>query len=807
MALGEKEMNAGYRPSGLLTLLVLGGALFLFANNSSAQGIGELNAEISAAEGEIGAAESNPKTASAVIERLDRAEALFAKIANDPKSDKGGLVGSYGRLESMLNRMYTGYRNKKEACIEQASAGSECDYTEAEQLSLRALYPLSWLRYQAAASLFSADAGQARRLLNQAIDGFTESTLVIFDPNLVRENLLGRANCERELGKYDKAEYDKALKDFQAILKDGPGTQQYKAAQTGVATTLAAMGRMEDAAKMTGRMVQQGGAAANQGGMLMMRLQNLLKAASATRDTAKRQGYYNEALDAMKLQEGNKQNWPVVIAAVIQNVPNPAQEFAFRTDPFTKWVVAESLLAKKDKMGAAQAFLAAARTGKYPQGYKNAAGIYLDAKRWDMVEQIVGEMGRVGGADSQWAAYTKFSIPLAQWKQSGSKNTQLEDRWAQAAQGYLKSYPAGKDAGEVRFYFADRLQRQGKYVEAAKEFDQVGGSPLYSFLGTFRAAQNNYMALSAAGDSKQGAKLDTAQLRKETVDGLRQALKLAPAAQAASQGNQNVVRETKGNAIYMLAGMLEKDDKSDPKELMTLLQGYETNYPGMKEKFNDVAEWRIKAEDKLGQYAEVERDIKQILERAKGTTQASDFIKVLGLDLWRSGQMKLARGDQKGFQADAKLTALAYSYFADQVAQGIVPAKNLTGTLSILGQANQAEGNVAEAEKIFNMVVKADPGSPDASAGLARIAQGKKDYRNAVELWTTVESVSNESDDLWYEAKYNVAMIYLAQGRTMDGCVKFRGTRAEHPSLGSPEMLAKWNAAQRKYCLDGKGTN
>ncbi len=783
-------------------LLTLVGGLFLLAGTSSAQGVVELNAEISAAEGQIGSAESNPQTASSVIERLDKAEALFAKSANDPKVDKGSLVGPYSRLESMLNRMYTTYRNRKDACIEQVSAGTECDYTEAEQLSLRALYPLSWLRYQAAVSLFSNDAGQARRLLNQAIDGFTESTLVIFDPNLIRENLLGRANCERELGKYDKAEYDKALKDFNAILKDGPGTQQYKAAQTGAATTLAAMGRMEDAAKMSGRMAQQGGA--SQGGMLMMRLQNLLKAAQATRDAAKRQGYYNEALDAMKQQEGNKQNWPVVIAAVIQNVPNPAQEFAFRTDPFTKWVIAESLLAKKDKMGAAQFFLAAARTGKYPQGYKNAAGIYLDARRWDTVEQIVGEMGRVGGADAQWAAYTKFSIPLAQWKQTGGKNTQLEDRWVHAAQGYLKSYPAGKDAGEVRFYFADRYQRQGKYIEASKEFSQVGGTPLYNFLGKFRASQNDYLALVAAGDQKDGAKIDTAQLRKNAISGLRDALKLAPAAQAASQGNQATVRETKGSAIYMLAGLLQKDEKADPKEIMALLQGYESNYPFMKEKFNDIAEWRIKSEDRLGQYAEVERDIRSILERSRGDISASDFIKVIGLDLWRSGQMRLAAGDEKGYRENAKLTALAYSYFADLVAQGKSSAKNLTGTLSILGQAYLVGGDIARAEKIFAEVRKADPASPDANAGLARIAQEKKDYRNAVELWTTVESVASESDDLWYEAKYNVALIYIAQGRKQDGCVKFRGTRAEHPSLGSPEMLAKWDAAQRKFCLDGR---
>jgi hypothetical protein len=41
------------------------------------------------------------------------------------------------------------------------------------------------------ALLYSGDPSIARRLLNQAIDGFTSSTLVIFSPELIRENSPG----------------------------------------------------------------------------------------------------------------------------------------------------------------------------------------------------------------------------------------------------------------------------------------------------------------------------------------------------------------------------------------------------------------------------------------------------------------------------------------------------------------------------------------------------------------------------------------------------------------------------------------
>ncbi len=110
--------------------------------------------------------------------------------------------------------MYSAFKQKKEDCLARIET-TQCNYDEPEQVSLRALYPLSWLRYQGS-FIFANQPSTARRLLNQAIDGFTESTVVIVAPELIRENLLGRAFCERELGKFDKSEYDKAIADFKA---------------------------------------------------------------------------------------------------------------------------------------------------------------------------------------------------------------------------------------------------------------------------------------------------------------------------------------------------------------------------------------------------------------------------------------------------------------------------------------------------------------------------------------------------------------------------------------------------------------
>jgi hypothetical protein len=776
-------------------------ALALTFGIASAQSLGELNDQLSQAEGQMSGAESNPGTAGQVIGQLDRLEALFAKVASNPKTDKTALAPTYNRLDSALSRMYQTWKQKKDDCINTIDNGGQCDYTQPEQLSLRALYPLSWLRFTGATTVYSNDATMSRKLLNQAIDGFTESTLVIFDPNLVRENLLGRAYAERELGKYSRPEYDKALADFKQILEAGSQTSQYKAANQGIASTYVAMGQAKEAQKYVGQIGTGGGA-------LMFQLQTMFEAERATHDPGRRAQLHQQIVNKLKEQEGDSKNWAIAVAAASKYPQNPIEEFGGSNDPFEKWLLANILLGRKDTSGAAKYYVEAARgSSKYNKGYRYAADIYYNEKRFDLVEQLANSLAKSGGADAQWAAFMTYKLPRMQWENSGMKNAQLEDQWVKAANSYLQKYPKGDQSDQLRFRLGERLQRQQQYTEAGKLYDQVTGNNEYSFTAKFNAATCNYLALVNAENAKdkKAAGVNADELKKAAIQDLMDTIKMAPAAERGAGGTQRkFIHDTKGRAIYMLAGLLEQGKKADPKQITELLANYEQEYPGMKDRFRDIEEWRITAADDLGNYDDVERDIKTILERNKGSVANTDFIKVLGLDFWQRAQDAKAKSDQKAYLANARLAQVTYEFFEDMVAAGKIPAKNLTGTLSILGKAYIAQNNITKAEAIFNQVVKADPGSPDANAGLARIAQAKKNYKDAVNLWTNVENTAAESDPLWYEAKYQVANIYAEQGNIQGACLKLAQTRAEHPSLGSPEMAAQWNAMQRKLCLNRK---
>src|SRR5574337_455222 len=113
------------RASGLRRLVPLIAVLAVAVAVPAARaaGLGGLNSRLAALEPRVDEALANPSVASDVIQQLDMAEGEFEQIANSGRAGRGELLEAYMRLESMLNRLYTAYQRKKDACIAQIDAG------------------------------------------------------------------------------------------------------------------------------------------------------------------------------------------------------------------------------------------------------------------------------------------------------------------------------------------------------------------------------------------------------------------------------------------------------------------------------------------------------------------------------------------------------------------------------------------------------------------------------------------------------------------------------------------------------------
>ncbi|HVC43932.1 MAG TPA: tetratricopeptide repeat protein [Candidatus Binataceae bacterium] len=791
------------RRSALVIVMAVA-AFVAFGVRASAQSLGELNRRLESIEPQVAAGMTDPAAASAAISQLDEAESDFARIADGARSTSA-LLGTYDRLEDLLNRMYTTYQARKDACIQKLDSGGTCDYDQPEQLALRALYPLSWLRFTGA-GLYGDEPGTARRLLNEAIDGFTNSTLIIINPELVRENMLGRAFAERELGKYEHGEYAQAVADFKRIMEAGPDTRQYRAAEQGLATTYAAMGKIDQAQGLSARL-SNGATGAQKSGLEMLHLREMFRQEAAASDPAKRAAMHRAIVAYARDRQNNRDDWAIVVATAGDTLHDPIAEFGNSSDPFENWLLANVLYYKHEILPAANAYFAAARSGAYPKAWKYAADLFYLNGRLDMVEQVAHAIVRQpSNPDAQWASYMLYKIPRLEWERGGMRSDELESRWAAAANDYLNSYPHGQYAFEPRFRLAEMYQRKGEYAQAAAQYEQVGGNSNYAFTARYNAAECYYRAITPAAEA--GGKAPAAQnsavreaLKQKAIAALNDAIRMEPGAErTAPQSQRKALRDSRGRAIFMLVTLLEHEPAVDYRTIATLLENYEAQYPAMSAKFDEIFQWRLVALNRTGQYQALAATVATLVAHDAANPARNDYIKGVGLEFWKSAQARQAAGDQTGYLAEARLTATTYEYFARQAAEGKIPVKNLTGTLSLLGQAYLALGETDRAAATFTQVAAADPGSPDANAGLARIAQMHKDYKDALDRWSRVESLAAESDSLFYESKYNMAEIFAEQGNVASACDKLAVTRSEHPNLGSPGMKEQWGTLQRKLC-------
>ncbi len=785
----------------ILVLALPIACIILSAARAATQGLGGFVEHLAALQPRVGQGVSDPRVASDVINELDADEGTFAHFTTISGEGRAELLQAYNLLDRMLGLMYDTYHQKHNQCLTVIGNGTaECDYNLLEQLELRALYPLSWLRFHG--SILFNSPQVRRRMLKQAAAGFTQSALVIVSPELIRENLLGRAYCERDLGQFDRANYAKAIADFKEVMKAGHGTAQYRAAEQGLATTYAAMGEVNKAAALSAKLAQSTTGAEMQGAQ-MFRLEELFKAEAEAADPARRAQLHREVVDLLRSFYGNRKQWPMALAAVVHDVANAEAEFGASGDPFEQYLLAEVLASTHHQLAAAKYYLAAARSGHYPQGYKYAIDIYYTQGRLDLIDAPLAELARQDrGPSAEWAAYMRFKIARTRWERSGMNSQRLNEEWIARARDYIDRFPHGKYAYEPRFRLAEILQAQGRYSEAVAQYQQVKGDPFYDFAATFKAAECRYLQLGAAiAKVSRITPAANNALAAAAMAGLKNTVASGPEIEKRDQAEHQFVHNARGRATWMLATLLEAQPHKNYAEIAELLSGFESSYPQMSPDFDDVARWRLEALERTGQYAQAQAEIQRLLAPSRLPAPSDDYLKALGLDLWKQVKVHTERGDKVGALADARLTALLYQYFERQVTEGKKSAKRLTGTLSILGQCYAMMNDGARARAIFQQVVDAAPASPDANAGLARLAQAQQDYRQASDLWTRVESEAAESDDLWYEARYNLAVIYAADGNLKAACGKLAQTRSEHPSLGSPQMKTRWDGLQRRLCL------
>ena len=690
---------------------------------------------------------------------------------------------SFGRLDRMTKDVIERDGDLEALYDSQAYLGEQ-------GVASRALYFLNWLNY--IGSFTFQDTEKKNALLTAAMNGFGEFAVGEHASKLKNESLFGRALSERELQKFDWA-----IRDFELLLQQpGLTTQMMRKAQHALDQTRRYADRADRTPPSPDALAQarfqQAKAIAKQSrnatgqkrrtlrGQLLGLLLELRKAGGKWKDRA-------QALADAELDREEA-------LALVE------QEF-----PFPPWLEAKAHMQKR-RFAKAVPLLEAVLASDDPNAavFKADAEYYLgvglyEQRRYRRAMAQFDAVLNANGRTSHAADATYFRFKAAESLYAGNQSEANAKRYVQAIDDFIRGYPKHRSIYEAHFRLGEYRQERGDYLAAAAAYDKIRGAPAFRVRADYATLQSYFEVLHAIEDGDTG--LSEADVRARIGRSLdaywKHSARLAE--RSPKLARRAPYDEYPGKVSVMHAVHLSHDMDANAERIVSLLSGFEEQYPKQPEAFETVARTRLVALQKTGRYEELERDVEKMFDRFLPETRTE---LVTGLDGILEKDIRTLRraGDTANEQAAKRTLARLHEAWLEnggEFAEDESPDRFRYDLAQLYLDTRQYE----KAEAIYTRLEQDQgPYSIVSTVGLARIAEARGDTERALSLWQAMLQHTQVGEPLWFRGTFEAARLNDTTGDPDQACKTVNGAQKMLNRLGDRNLKAKIQALASQTC-------
>jgi tetratricopeptide (TPR) repeat protein len=415
---------------------------------------------------------------------------------------------------------------------------------------------------------------------------------------------------------------------------------------------------------------------------------------------------------------------------------------------------------------------------------KFQAGQYQEAA--DQLDAALKEENPSYGADASYMRFKAVEAVVAK-----NPNADLGAQYEGAVRAYLSRYPTHKFAYEAQFRLGELLQAQRKFADAVQAYAKVQGDPGFELRAQFATLQCDFELLQAADRRAPGNPRDA--LLKRIGVGLQTFDR-----QAAEYEKRKVpvdqvpLGQMRAKAAVMHAVHATLQPEPDDRVIVEALTGFEKKYPEQTDLVPQVARLRLNAYQRLGRFADAEAEVK-----AHGPAMLANLgapaIEDLAVSFVREGARRAGRGDAAANQAAQQVALRLY--------EQLVSESEGSGKVRLtLARLYENTGDLKKAGALFSEALQANPSSPAALRGLARIAESEKRLADALGYWQQLGKAVRAGDATWYEANYEMARLTQAMGKTKESCQQLEQLKPAMPGLSDADLRKRLDELYKQVC-------
>jgi len=675
-------------------------------------------------------------------------------------------------------------------------------------------YWMSWSGYYRS-FLYPSDSAQKKKLLDEAVAGFSLTLFDIAEQTIVAKSLFGRALCFKELGNDEKA-----AKDLEAITKhvrqNDPlymwslyeqARLRYKAGDH-----KGALGHLEeletgieektltDVLGNEHKRLREKAALEPRAKVLLAKID---KATDKSGEVAR--GLCREALEVLKRLSRYDPEYATKLYRLVEENAVFFSELSYEDlgaigtlaladDRFKKGEFSEAAKLYRHLWTSSDVYL----RNRMDDVYFRSGYAYCQIGRWKEAlasfDQLYTKFPRSGLVGK--AVCLEYVAAAGNYKQASNRSNYA--RYLESSKKYLEKCPNPRDKNGAHFFVGKDFEQKKKTKEARREFSAIEeGSPQYwpARYYILKSDVEGLERLREAGkiggaDARRRYNAMTSQF--ERFQRLPKARKTKPE-----------IAQISPHMTILQARLFRCGPGKGCEEVLQALEGFEKRFPNNKPLWLTAMNLRL----------ECYRD-KRLIDPAKTAIETLLKGYPADQDLWdflaewaeaydeEAERWKGAENPDQG-AAFMALALTVYTGMADIASKRAVYQEYLDVVQFRMAEILMAQGEADRAGRLYREILTRTPDAADALSNLGRIYEDQGRWDQALEMWRTYSKGVEEGSAVWLDARYRIALAHSKMGREQAACDVTTMIRVLHPDAGDEALRAKILALEKAVCENG----
>lgn len=672
-------------------------------------------------------------------------------------------------------------------------------------------YWMSWSGYYRS-FLYPSDSAQKRKLLDEAVAGFSLTLFDIAEQTIVAKSLFGRALCFKELGNDEKA-----AKDFEAITKyvrqNDPlymwslyeqAQLRYKAGDH-----KGALGHLEELEtgieeKTLTDVLGNEHKRLREKAALEPRAKALLAKINKETDRggegARR--LCHEALGVLKRLSRYDPAYATKLYRLVEENAGFFSELSYADlgaigylaladDQFKKGEFAEAAKRYRHLWTSSDVYI----RNRMDDVYFRSGYAYCQIGRWkealSAFDQLYAKFpgsGLVGKA-----VCLEYVAAAGNYKQASNRSNYA--RYVKSSKKYLKKCPNPRDRNGAHFFLGKDYEKQKKSKEARREFSAIEeGSPQY-WPARYYILKSDVGDLERRRETGKSGGADARRRYAALASQFEKFQRLPKARKAKPE-----ITQISPHMTILQARLFRCGPGKGCEEVIQTLEGFERRFPKNKPLWLTAMNLRLECYRDKQQITPAMTSIRSLLQGYPVDRDLWDLLAEWAEAYDEEGERWNKAGNPDRAGAWMELALTVYTGMADIASKQAAYQEYLDVIQFRMAEILLAQGETDRAGLFYRQILTRTPDAADALSHLGRIYEEQGNWDQALEMWRTYSREIEEGSAAWIDARYRIALAHSKMGRKQAACDVITMIRVLHPNVKDEGLLNKILSLEKAVC-------